>query len=123
MAGHLVLSPGQATPLFIGGSLLFFLRTYPPDTVSAVIKGDEHTAWFRHSPSLLKGCQLPGRGAQSLRSSFGGTDGPQDESACMPYLVMLSVVVAYLERARSSVRASPPRSPHVGVSSGCRAWS
>jgi hypothetical protein len=41
----------------------------------------------------------------------------------MPYLVRLSVVVADLERAASSVYASALRSPPVGVSSGCHAWS
>ena len=41
----------------------------------------------------------------------------------MPYLVRLPVVVACLERARSGVRGGAPRTPHVGVGSGCRAWS
>ena len=41
----------------------------------------------------------------------------------MPYLVRLSVVVACLERATSSVHASTVSVSHVGVSSGCQAWS
>lgn len=41
----------------------------------------------------------------------------------MSYLVRLSVVVAYLERATTSVRASALHSPQVGVSSGFQAWS
>ena len=38
----------------------------------------------------------------------------------MSYLVRLLVVVAYLERATSGVRASALCSPHVGVSSACQ---
>jgi hypothetical protein len=50
-------------------------------------------------------------------------DSPQGGTACMSYLVRLSVVVACLERATSGVYASALRSPPAGVGSRCRVWS
>ena len=44
-------------------------------------------------------------------------------TSCMPCLVRLSVVVAYLERAASGVYTSVLRSLPVGVGSGCQAGS
>ncbi len=64
-------------------------------------------------------CWLSGQ-AHAVWSASGPQDGG---TACMPYLVRLSVVVAYLERAASGVYASALRSPPVGVASGCQAWS
>ena len=63
-------------------------------------------------------CWLSGR-----MHAVWSPDGPQDGTACMPYLVRLSVVVACLKRAASGVYASALRSPPVGVDSGCQAWS
>jgi len=48
---------------------------------------------------------------------------PQGKTACLPYLVRLTVVVACLDRAASAVCAGALRSPPVGVGPGCQAWS
>jgi hypothetical protein len=61
-------------------------------------------------------CWLSGR-----MHAVWSQDGSQDGTACMPYLVKLSVTIAHLGRAPARVRAAAAKSKPVGVICGCRA--